>query len=715
MGRDSSSDDAARELLKLQERLRVFADVTRRFAETTTDYERLLDSVAQCLAEHVRESCTVFLLDPVAQQMNLAALHATDPEVLRQLREAFSNRSLLVTDQPAVTEKLKRGEALLIPHVLARESSPEQARWQERLGLHSTLVVPLRLQGRWLGILTLGRFSRESPPFNENDLDLAQALADHASLAIENARLYLRAEDARRAALDAEQLRSESEARLHRTLDEIKEGYTIMDRELRYVYVNRAGAEQTHLTREQLLGHSPLELYPGFEGTEIHQALERALRTGERQRIDDEFTHADGEIGQFELNIQPVPNGLVVLSIDQTERRRAELRRDSLEQQLRQAQKLEAIGKLAGGVAHDFNNLLSIILGYGEDILSELPEDSPFREDLGEIQTAAQRAAELTRQLLLFSRQQVLEPRVLDLNEVVGGMHRMLGRLLGEQLELSIVPAGDLGNVRADRGSLEQVLMNLAVNARDAMPNGGRLTIETANVTIDEAFVQQHLGSKPGNYVFLGVTDTGIGMDAETRRRIFEPFFSTKAPGKGTGLGLSTVLGIVQQAGGGIWVYSEPGHGTTFKVYLPRVDAAADSNSPLPPPANLGGTETVLLVEDEQAVREVARRILERHGYTVLAAQSASDALLLGESHPSAIHLLLTDVVMPRMSGAELAERLLARRPELKVLYMSGYTDGSIATQGILAAATAFVQKPFSSEAMARKVRSALDGGAIRG
>jgi CheY-like chemotaxis protein len=285
----------------------------------------------------------------------------------------------------------------------------------------------------------------------------------------------------------------------------------------------------------------------------------------------------------------------------------------------------------------------------------------------------------------------------------------MLGRLLGEQLELSIVPAGDLGNVRADRGSMEQVLMNLAVNARDAMPNGGRLTIETANVTVDEDFVQQHLGSKPGEYVFLGVTDTGIGMDADTRRRIFEPFFSTKAPGKGTGLGLSTVLGIVQQAGGGIWVYSELGHGTTFKVYLPRVDAAADSTASPPPPADLSGTETVLLVEDEQAVREVARRILERHGYTVLAAQSPSDALLLGESHPSAIHLLLTDVVMPRMSGAELAQRLLAQRPELKVLYMSGYTDGSITSQGILEAATAFVQKPFSSEAMARKVRSALD------
>jgi CheY-like chemotaxis protein len=331
-----------------------------------------------------------------------------------------------------------------------------------------------------------------------------------------------------------------------------------------------------------------------------------------------------------------------------------------------------------------------------------------MREDLREIQTAAGRAAQLTSQLLMFSRQQVVEAKVLDLNEIIESMKRMLGRVLGAQLELVVLPGESLGHIRADRGNIEQVLMNLAVNARDAMPHGGRLTIETANVEIDEDFVRQHFGSKPGRYVFLGVTDTGVGMSAETRARVFEPFFTTKERGKGTGLGLSTVLGIVQQAGGGIWVYSEPGRGSTFKVYLPRVDAALDSDQSATPPADLRGDETILLVEDEQAVREVARRILERHGYTVLAAQSPSDALLLGETHPGAIHLLLTDVVMPKMTGADLARRLVVRRPELRVLYMSGYTDGSIDSQGVLEDRTAFVQKPFTSELLARKVRSAL-------
>jgi CheY-like chemotaxis protein len=266
-----------------------------------------------------------------------------------------------------------------------------------------------------------------------------------------------------------------------------------------------------------------------------------------------------------------------------------------------------------------------------------------------------------------------------------------------------------LGRIRADRGGIEQVIMNLAVNARDAMPSGGMLTIETANVTIDEAFARQHLGSKPGRYVFLGVTDSGMGMSADTRARIFEPFFSTKAQGKGTGLGLSTVLGIVQQAGGGIWVYSEVGRGTTFKVYLPRVDAELDETPDATTPITVRGTETVLLVEDEEQVREVARRILERNGYSVLVAESTSDAIALADRHASDLHLLLTDVVMPQMSGADLATHIAAKRADLKVLFMSGYTDGSILSQGVLDEGVHFVQKPFTSELLARKVRTALD------
>jgi CheY-like chemotaxis protein len=286
----------------------------------------------------------------------------------------------------------------------------------------------------------------------------------------------------------------------------------------------------------------------------------------------------------------------------------------------------------------------------------------------------------------------------------------MVAPLLGEDVLVTVEAAPDLGLVKADASQLEQVVMNLAVNARDAMPSGGRLTIETANVTLDESFVKQHLGIKPGEYVFLGVTDTGTGMDPEVRAHIFEPFFSTKELGKGTGLGLSTVLGIVQQSGGGIWVYSEKGHGTTVKVYLPRVDADLDQRPSVVPAPDLHGTETVLLVEDEPGVREVARRVLERSGYTVLVVDSALEAVLVGETHPKTIHLLVTDVVMPKLSGEELASRLLVKRPDLKVLYMSGYTDRGIVSNGVLDGSVPFIQKPFTSDQLGRKVRSVLDG-----
>jgi two-component system cell cycle sensor histidine kinase/response regulator CckA len=701
--------EAAQQVLQLEDRVRVISDVTRRFAEATTNYQRLLDSVAQSLAESVREACTVFLLTPDGAHLTVSSVHALDPQVLSDIRGSFTERVLPLESQVTLKHVISSGQPLLIPR-MAERPDPEGAgkKWQRR-GLHSALMVPVRVLGRPIGVLTLGRFQPESPPFELTDQVLAQTLADHAGLAIENARLYAAASDAQQSAQRAQAERDDNAARLQRTLDNMREGYTIMDRALRYVYVNRAGVEHTHLTREQLLGHSPLELYPGFEGSPIHQALQRALTEGQPQRVEEEFLHADGEQGYFELNIQPVPEGLVVMSVDQTERRRAENRRDSLAEQLRQAQKLEAVGRLAGGVAHDFNNVLSVILGYAEDLLSTFSPDDPRRQDMTEIQNAGQRAAALTRQLLLFSRQQVLEPKVLDLNDVLANMDRMIERLLGEQVELKLLPGARLGRVRADRGNIEQVIVNLVVNARDAMPGGGRVTIETTNVLADEAFAQQHLACKPGPYVRLAVTDTGTGMDAATRARIFEPFFSTKDQGKGTGLGLSTVFGIAQQSGGGVWVYSEPGHGSTFKVYLPRVDAEPDPIAPEPPVGDLLGTETVLLVEDEQAVREVARRILERHGYTVLVADSAPDAVRLCDEHSGTISLLITDVVMPQLSGGQLAQQALAKRPELKVLYVSGYTDGSIEAQGGLPPGVAFLQKPFTSELLASKVRSVLD------
>src|SRR6266542_4025122 len=384
-----------------------------------------------------------------------------------------------------------------------------------------------------------------------------------------------------------------------------------------------------------------------------------------------------------------------------------------LEAQLAQAQKMEAIGRLAGGVAHDFNNLLTVILSYSDLLLEDLPKGSATGEDIGQIRKAAQGASELTRQLLAFSRQQVLQPKVVDLNAAVSGIERLLGRVLREDIQLRCTLAADAGTVRVDPGQLEQVLMNLAVNARDAMPQGGQLTIETANVDLDEAYMRAHPVAAPGSYVMLAVTDTGMGMDAATQARIFEPFFTTKDVGKGTGLGLATVQGIVQQSGGFIWVYSEPSHGTCFKVYLPRVDEPVSTAANVPIESTRG-TETVLVVEDVAAVRAVSRKMLERYGYRVLDAGDGDVAVRVADESGEHIHLLLTDVVMPNVNGRDLAALFAKTRPTTKVLFMSGYTDDAIVRHGILQEGIAYLQKPFTPESLARKVRAVLDAGAAR-
>ena len=385
--------------------------------------------------------------------------------------------------------------------------------------------------------------------------------------------------------------------------------------------------------------------------------------------------------------------------------------RATLEQQFRQAQKLEAVGRLAGGVAHDFNNLLSVIMTYTLLALETLAEDDALREDLSQIGEAAARASELTKQLLAFSRQQILEPRVLDLNETVGQIQRLLARLLGEDIELRVHPGGDLGRVVADPTQIEQIVMNLALNARDAMPRGGKLTIETANIELDGSYASAHVGVAPGRYVLLAVSDTGTGMSPATVARVFEPFFTTKEPGKGTGLGLATVFGIVQQSGGHVGVYSEEGRGSVFKVYLPRTDSPLDAPEEKSASGVMSGSETILLVEDAAPVRAVASNVLRRSGYHVLEAADGSDALRVARgASETKIDLLLTDVVMPKMSGRELAEELGPLRPEMKVLFASGYTDDAIVHHGVLEAGVAFLQKPFTPETLLRKVRGVLDG-----
>ena len=407
--------------------------------------------------------------------------------------------------------------------------------------------------------------------------------------------------------------------------------------------------------------------------------------------------------------------GIMSILMDVTEAKAAEETRNRLtmvEEQLRQSQKMEAVGRLAGGVAHDFNNLLTAISGYSDLLLHRLPDYSTLRRDVEEIRKAGDRAAALTRQLLAFSRRQLLRPEVLDLNGVVTKMRQMLRRLIGENIELSIDLSPSLSRVKVDPGQIEQVILNLAVNARDAMPDGGRITIATADAELSPAYAATHPEVRPGPHVLLSVADTGQGMSDETQAHLFEPFFTTKERGNGTGLGLATVYGIVQQSGGHIRVNSAADRGSTFLIYLPRIEAAEDgdrgADRPLLPHAS-PGTETVLLAEDEEVVRRLARELLTGNGYKVLEAANGREALLLSEGHRGEIHLLLTDVVMPKMSGRELGERIRLQRPGLRVLYMSGYTDDAILRRGVLEDGIPFLQKPFTPEAFARKVREVLD------
>jgi PAS domain S-box-containing protein len=587
---------------------------------------------------------------------------------------------------------LRTGKPLLADFRKIREL--EQAAEIEPIGPDCIdwLGAPLRSGDKVFGVIAVQSYD-PAISHSDHDQEILTYLSQHVSTAIERRQ-------------QEEALRV-SEARHRSLIESAVYGMYRSTTEGRFLDVNPALVNLLgYSSADELMAVNIAEdIY--VDPDERTEAIREYFETGSVEGKEVHWRRKDGRSITVRLSGSAFKNdrgetGFEMIAEDVSERR-------LLEEQLRQAQKMEAVGRLAGGVAHDFNNLLTVIKGYSELMLEELDNAHPLRTEVDEIKKAADRAASLTRQLLAFSRQQVLAPKVLDLNLIVHNMDKLLRRLLGEEVILTSVLAPTLGRVKADPGQVEQVIMNLAVNARDAMPKGGKLTIETSNVDLDENYTREHVAVKPGKYVMIAVSDTGMGMPEKVQARIFEPFFTTKEVGKGTGLGLSTVYGIVKQSGGYVWVYSEVGIGSTFKVYLPRVDAPLDAGSLTRQLITHPGNETVLLVEDEEGVRTLMRQVLQKHGYNVLEARDGGEALVVCERHQGKIELLLTDVVLENMSGQDVAERLLRFRPDMKVLYVSGYADDAIVKHGVLTAGAAFLQKPFTTEALARKIRHVLE------
>jgi two-component system, cell cycle sensor histidine kinase and response regulator CckA len=564
--------------------------------------------------------------------------------------------------------------------------------------VHALLAAPIASANRVYGWVCL--VGNEARTFSETDEHLLLVLAGQVAAIYE-----LEHEIVERK--EAEALSRRERDRAQRYLDTADIILLALDLDERITLINRKGCDVLGWTEQELLGRDWPDACLPARLREVHRGrflgvirddlsiMESliVLKSGEERLIEWRTTLHRDDTGQV--------IGTLSSGADVTERR-------ALEGQSQQAQKMEAIGLLAGGVAHDFNNMLTSILGYCELLLADLNPTDPRQADIVEIQKAGNSAAGLTRQLLAFSRKEIIEPALLDLNAIVTEMQSMLGRIIREDVEVVLGLDPKLGTVAADRGQIEQIVMNLAVNARDAMPTGGRLLIETANVELDEHYARAHLSVKPGAYVVLSVSDTGNGITPEVRARLFEPFFTTKPRGKGTGLGLATVHGIVTRSGGTINVYSEVDHGTAFKVYLPRTEALEVVAAPPALPGPRGGTQTVLVVEDADGLRELTRRLLERHGYTVLTAANTDEALASFESGRS-IDVLLTDVVMPGGSGPDLVKQLTERQPGLKVIYMSGYTEESIVHHGVLKPGIAFLHKPFTSDGLGRKIREVID------
>jgi len=634
-----------------------------------------------------------------------------ESEGSRRVRRVAAAASGGAPDEGALARLAEsRGVASLVERVLTAgepevvrfaDAESEKARtpWQEAARAHgfaACIALPVPGPQGPLGVLVI--YAHEPDAFDENEFGVLNEVALDLGYGLDTIAVRLGESDARG---ELEEVRGTSRAIFdhlpHPTLVwRVGEGrVTLIDlNEAAQKFFERTGL------RRGAQATAVQDVIPG-----VVDDLDRCIAgRAPVEREVDIGTQGGAELTRLALRYDLVPPGYVLLHAqDVTRERKTEAR-------LVASERLEAVGRLAGGVAHDFNNLLSVILTSAEFALSQLDASSPIREDLVQVQAAGQKAAALTKQLLAFGRRQVFEQEVIDMNRVLAGTADMLRRVLGADIELSVHPARDLGRVEADAGQLERVLINLALNARDAMPLGGKLTMETANVELDGGG-DYPTEIRPGRYVCLSVTDTGSGMDPEVRDRVFEPFFTTKSGGQGTGLGLSSVYGIVKQSDGYIWVYSEIGHGTTFKIYLPRVDEPAAVEREPVSSVTANGGETIVIAEDEDGVRRASERILKAVGFRVLTASNGPEAIALCAEHPDVIHLLLSDVVMPGMSGPELAARLRIARPGLKVLYMSGYADKAISHHGVLESGSHFIGKPFSVDELRRKVREVLDAG----
>ncbi|HVY31838.1 MAG TPA: ATP-binding protein [Polyangiaceae bacterium] len=691
----------------LGDRLEALLEATRAFAEVANDYQTLLNTITLHVMRLLGDGCSIFLVDAERHSARPVALANRDESRSVAVLSYFGNRSEPLDGQGTVARVIGEGKSLRLE--LVDPSAPGQPFRQQHvpaiaeLELRSLLAVPLQVRDATIGALIISRHGEGAAPFSADDELFANTLANHAALLLRNAQLL----DSLQQELKERKLAQEEAKKFVALVQRSRDFIAMAGFDGRILFVNDAGRELLGIDKDRDLGDVPLSAFhteDGMKRAEILRAVghwegEGQLRhflTGELipTQVRSLILHSlDGE-----------PLGFATVQRDLRETRR-------LEERLRQAQKMEAIGRLAGGVAHDFNNLLSVILGCSYLLFDDLPQGAPARAHVDEIHRAGERAASLTQQLLAFSRQQLLEPRVLDLNQVLHGMSQMLRRLLGEDVELKLLLDERLGRILVDPSQMEQVILNLAVNARDAMPSGGKLSIFTSNVSLTPTQAEAR-DFAPGDYVLLNVVDTGQGMDPATIGRIFEPFFTTKGLGQGTGLGLATVLGIVEQSRGHVLVTSQPGRGTSFDIYLPCTERgllASVGPSAQTPPGRARGDETVLLVEDDPQVRALMRTILQQSGYRVEDVGDPLEALGLVESREPHIDLLVTDVVMPRMSGRELASRLSGRVRRGKVLYVSGYAEEALGRHGVVDVDVALLRKPITPDALRRRVREVLD------